>query len=327
MLTSVLALTLMLPATPPNVDSAATVLIVTGAEGEERYGRMFAAWGEQWAEAARQAGAKLVRIGPPENTDADDRDRLRRVLEAEPKEGLAELWVVLIGHGTFDGRVARFNLRGPDVEAEELNAWLAPFKRRLAVINCTASSSPFLPALSGANRVIVTATRSGHERNFTRFGQYVAEAVSDPQADLDKDGQTSLLEAFLIASRRVNEFYTVDGQLVSEHALLDDNGDGLGTPADWFRGIRATRKARNDAALDGLRAHQFHLIRSEPERNMPPELRARRDQLELSIARLRETKAEVTSNEYYRRLEPILLDLARLYERVDQQQTATPPAP
>lgn len=327
MLTSVFALTLMLPTAPPNADSATTVVIVTGAEGEEKYGRMFAAWGEQWAEAARQADAKLVRIGPPENADVDDRDRLRSVLEAEPKDGLADIWVVLIGHGTFDRRAARFNLRGPDVEAVELKAWLAPFKRRLAVINCTSSSSPFLSALSGPNRVIVTATRSGSERNFTRFGEHVAAAVSDPQADLDKDGQTSLLEAFLIASRKVNEFYAVDGQLVSEHALLDDNGDGLGTPADWFRGIRATRKARNNAALDGLRAHQIHLIRSEPERNMPPELRARRDQLELSIAQLREAKAELAANEYYRRLEPILLDLARLYEQVDQQPTATSPAP
>ncbi len=60
---------------------------------------------------------------------------------------------------------------------------------------------------------------------------------------------------------------------------------------------------------------------------MQPELRVRRDQLELSIARLRELKAESTTNEYYRRLEPMLLDLARLYEQVDQQQTATPPAP
>ena len=90
------------------------------------------------------------------------------------------------------------------------------------------------------NRVVVTATRSGDEQNFARFGQYLAEAIADPRADLDKDGQVSLLEAFLTASSRVDEYYRTRSQLATEHALLDDNGDRLGTPADWFRGVRAT---------------------------------------------------------------------------------------
>src|SRR5213075_927990 len=98
-------------------------------------------------------------------------------------------------------------------------------------------------------RVIVAAARSGYEQNYARFGQYMAEAIADPTADLDKDGQTSLLEAFLTASRRVAEYYATEGRMVTEHALLDDNGDGFGTPADWFRGIRAVKAAKDGAPL------------------------------------------------------------------------------
>ena len=164
---------------------------------------------------------------------------------------------MLIGHGTFDGKEAKFNLRGPDLSATELAAWLKPFRRPVIVINCASSSSPFLNQLSAPERIIVTATRSGYEDNFARFGKFMAEAIADPAADLDKDGQTSLLEAFLMASRRVKEFYEADGRLVTEHALLDDNGDGLGTPADFFRGVRAVKKPVEGGSVDGVRANQI----------------------------------------------------------------------
>ena len=81
----------------------------------------------------------------------------------------------------------------------------------------------------------VTATRSGYQHNYARFGKFLAEALSNPKNDLDKDGQISLLESFLSASHRTTEFYKTEGRLATEHALLDDNGDGLGTPATWFR--------------------------------------------------------------------------------------------
>src|SRR5262249_12227251 len=155
-----------------------------------------------------------------------------------------------------------------------------------------------------------TATRSGYEQNYTRFGQYLAEEITDSEADLDKDGQTSLLEAFLFASRRVAQFYQLEGRLATEHALVDDNGDGLGTPADWFRGIRAVKKAKDGAALDGVRAHQFHLLRNDAERTLLAAVRLKRDELELAIAKLRESKSTLSEDEYYRKLEPLMLELA-----------------
>ena len=205
-------------------------------------------------------------------------------------------------------------MRGPDLASSELAEWLKPFKRPLAVIDTSSSSAPFLAKLSGPNRAVVTSTRSGHEQNYARFGKFFAEAVADAASDLDKDGQVSLLEAFLSAARRTNEFYKTEGRLATEHALLDDNGDGLGTPADWFRGVRATKQARDGASLDGTRASQFHLLRSTEEKELPAPVRARRDELELQVAKLRESKAKLATDEYFMRLEKLLLELARIYE-------------
>jgi hypothetical protein len=301
-------------AAPSAGNVTTTVLIVVGAPGAPEFATNFVKQATLWQTVCQRVGANLVTLGLDDGGATNDLERLRQAFDAEPKDGPADLWLVLIGHGTFDGKEAKFNLRGPDLTATNLALWLKPFRRPLAVINTASSSAPFLPAVSGTNRVVITATRSGREQNFTRFGQFFAEAVADPRSDLDQDGQTSLLEAFLSASARVGEFYKTENRLATEHALLDDNGDGLGTPADWFRGTRATKKPKDGRSLDGLRAHQFHLVRSAEEQRLTPETRARRDELELAVARLRETRPASPDDDYYRRLESLLLELARLYD-------------
>ena len=289
-------------------------MVVVGAPGEDGFGKDFEKWAGLWEAASGRAGAGYVAFGLGETNETSDLARLKQTLSEEPKESASELWIVLIGHGTFDGKEARFNLRGPDLSATELAEWLKPFRRRIAVINSASSSGPFINKLSAPGRVVIAATRSGYEQNYARFGQYISEAIADAKADLDKDGQVSLLEAFLTASRRVAGFYETEGRLATEHALLDDNGDGLGTPADWFRGIRAEKKATGGASLDGVRAHQLHLVRSEPEQKMPAELRAKRDELELAVVKLREAKNQLREDDYYADLEKLLLELAKVYE-------------
>lgn len=295
-----------------NADQA-SMIVVVGAPGEEEFGKSFAQWAGRWEQAAKQGGARCTVIGLKPDASATDRDSLQQALKAEPVEG-SDLWLVLIGHGTFDGRDAKFNLRSNDVSAVELASWLQPFRRPLAVINTASASAPFLQKLSGTNRVIITATRSGSEVNFTRLGQYLSESIASTTADLDKDGQTSLLEAWLMASRRVKEFYDIEGRLATEHALLDDTGDAMGTPPDWFRGVRATKSAKNGALPDGFRAHQFHLVRSEAEQRLSAGARIRRDEVERSIADLRTRKTSMQEAEYYEALEKLLLELARLYQ-------------
>lgn len=294
----------------------ATVIVVAGAAGEQTFEADIKQQVEAWTKASGLAKAKLLSIGSSTAEGASaDRDQLKAALEAEAKETRAELWLVLIGHGTFDGKEAKLNLRGPDVSSTEVGQWLKPFKRPLAIIDTTSSSAPFMARLAAPGRVIVTSTRSGNEHNYARFGKFLAEALPDPKSDLDKDGQISLLESFLSASHRTTEFYKTEGRLATEHALIDDNGDGLGTPADWFRGVHATKKSRDGAIADGTRAHQFHLVRSVAELQLSGELRARRDKLELRLAEMRSNKAKISEVEYYKELEKILLELAELYEK------------
>lgn len=299
----------------PEAADRATVLVVTGAGGGEEFDQSFKNWAERWTNAAKKAEARLISIGPAADVESEssDKELLRDALIAEPKRGSGEFWIVLLGHGAFDRRSAKFNLRGADISAGELARLLVPFRRPVAVIAAFSSSGPYIARLAGGDRVIVSATKSGDEINYSRFGQFVSEAIGDTGADLDKDGQTSLLEAWLTASRKVEDWYKGEGRLATEHALLDDNGDGKGTPADWFRGIRAVKKAKDGTSRDGNRAHQFHLIRSEQEKRMSPELRARRDRLELEVIRHRETKARMSEDAYYAKLEELLLKLARLY--------------
>ncbi len=295
-------------------EERATVIVVAGAPGEEDYEKVFAQQLETWGKVTTQAGVKAVMIGGEAAGATSDRERLKQALAAETPAGPGELWLVLIGHGTFDGKEAKFNLRGQDLTAGELADWLKPFRRPLAIIDTASASAPFLIKLAGAGRVVISSTRSGNEQNYARFGKFFAEAMADPRSDLDKDGQVSLLEAFLSGSQRTTEFYKTEGRLATEHALIDDNGDGLGTPAEWFRGVRATKQAKDGATLDGARAHQFHLVRSAAEQQLSPEGRARRDALELKIARLRETKAKLTEVKYYEELERLMLELAAVYE-------------
>lgn len=301
--------------TPPSVPRARVILVV-GAAGEPDYEALLAKQVAAWETTSQKNHAVFSVIGtgePPGGTS--DRDRLDQLLAAEPRESAQELWLVLVGHGTFDGREAKFNLRGPDLAVTDLALWLKPFTRPLAVVVATSSSAPFLAKLSAPGRVVIVATRSGYEQNYARFGENLAAAVVDTTGDLDRDGQVSLLEAFLTASHRTADFYKNEGRLMTEHALIDDNGDGLGTPADWFRGTRATKQAKQGAALDGYRANQWYLAPSGEELALSPPSRARRNELELQLESLRGKKSTLSAEEYTRRLEALLVELARLYQK------------
>jgi hypothetical protein len=187
--------------TPTAVD----LLVVVGAPGEESFRQVFSEAARDWIAASTQA-KKSHRLLESSATDTNQLVQLRELLSAQ-KSGEQELWIVLIGHGTFDGREAKFNLSGPDLTAKQMSELLAPIQRPLILINTSSASAPFINACSGTNRVIITATRSGYEENLTHFGSYIGKAIGDLTSDLDKDGQVSALEAFLMASRHVEDFY------------------------------------------------------------------------------------------------------------------------
>jgi hypothetical protein len=301
--------------------SQQSVILVVGAGGSEEFAATFKETAEKWLAVSAKTNATVQTIGL-EKADQSDLERFGEILKKEDEQG-DTLWIVLIGHGTFDGKLAKFNLRGPDLAAAALATKLERFKRPLVVINGASSSAPFINRISGPGRVVVTATDSGYELNYARFGIHLAEAMLANDVDLDKDDQTSILEAFLAASQKTVAFYENDGRLVTEHALIDDNGDARGTPRTFFRGVRVERSAagtfgggddKKERQPDGLRANQIQLIRSPSELALTPEQRRQRGELEKEIEALRAKKRLMIENDYYAELERLFLAIANVLE-------------
>lgn len=293
------------------------LIVVMGAPGTEEYRMIFESWATRWKVAAERSDAGCTTIGA-ESDSTSALDKLTTAVNEFISVETAEpLWIVYIGHGTFDGRTARLNLNGPDMSAEKLADLLRPAKRPLAFIACASCSAPFLNALSAPGRIVISATKDGNQIQYSRFGDAMSQAISGLEADVNRDGQTSLLEAWLFASRRTADFYASEGRLATEHALLDDNGDGKGTRADAYELDRPQANLKNADQLDGSEAAGWYLIRSEEERRLTPEQRQIRDELEKQLEELRQRRKEMTEEEFLRQLEALLVPLARLYESTD----------
>lgn len=321
-----IAITGSLPAVEADepAHEAADIVVVVGAPGEPEFGAQFAAWSSIWKQVARDSGSTLHPIGFPSQPNSAEpsssepvRDQLQSRLEELKSKSTTPLWIVLIGHGTFDGSTAKFNVEGRDFSAAELNQWLDGCQRTLVIANCSSSSAPFIERLSGPGRIVMTATRSGYELNFSRFGKFFSEALVGTVADLDKDEQTSVLEAFLYASREVERYYREAGQLATEHALLDDNADRKGSQSTHFAGLEPKDPKKTE--IDGQQAHSVHLVPSARERSLTSDQRARRDALEASIRQLKRAKPGLEEEAYYDQLEQLLLELARVYAEADSK--------
>lgn len=294
-------------------EPAHEICVIVGASGEPDFAAGFAGAARAWEQAARRGGATCTVIGLEPEETGGDRERMQRWIGERAGGAGAAVWIVYLGHGTFDGREARLNLRGPDVSAKELATWLETVRRPLIFIHGGSAGAPFIPALSRRERIVITATRSGHEVNYARFGERFANAVANAAADIDRDGQTSVLEAFVTAAQQVQAFYAETGRLATEHALLDDNGDKQGTPAEWFRGTRLQRKPQGATEADGALASLIALVASDEERALTAEQREQRARWERELEALRAKKADLPEDEYYQQLEKIVQELAAIY--------------
>lgn len=293
------------------------ILVVTGTSGTDKFESVFAENALKWKEAAELGNAAFELIGQdgePGENEPSDADQLKAALAAASEP---ELWLVLIGHGSFDTREVKFNLRGPDVTDREIAKWVQEYPGKLTVINTASASGSFVRQLSGKDRVVITATKNEAEIFYTRFGNYFAEAVQGKKsADLDNDDQVSLLEAFIFASDEVATFYDNEGRLATEHALIDDNADGLGSRAEWYEGTTPTRTPAKDKESDGELASQRVLVKNEFEKRLTPEQRAQRDEWERAVRALRRAKDDMEEEAYYEQLEELLLKLGTLYREV-----------
>ena len=259
------------------------VLIVMGAPGEEEYAERFEKQATAWKAACEKSGIAVSVIGKDEH----DAETLEAALKKAATKSTGQFWLVLIGHGTFDNREVKFNLRGPDVTAKQLATWCQPIQRELIFIDGGASSAGFLQPLAGKNRIIVTGTKSADEIYYTRFGEFFAPAITgDLSADLDQDKQVSILEAFRHASKLVAEFYEKEERISTEHALIEDNGDGVGTRSEVF-------SQESKKITDGARACQVALVLCEEESKLTDAQRAKRDELERKLEALKAKRMEI----------------------------------
>jgi hypothetical protein len=292
-----------------------TLIIVAGATGEEQFGEQFRASAERWRALAEPQGWQWDQLGLSRSEAASDRELLKQAFEKAVSLSVeSELWVVLIGHGTFASNTAKFNLVGPDVSAVEFGEWLKPVRAQCVVINCASSSGPFVTALGGPNRIVLTATRSGMEQNLARFGTYLSEAIHSLAADVDHDQEVSLLEAFLAASSQTERFYREEARLATEHALLDDNGDRVGTGGDFYRGARPAKEPESGKQLDGRSAAKVILFSAPGVPKFTRAQLAERQRIEEQIDALRSRRAQLAEEVFLGQLEPLCIELAKLYQ-------------
>ena len=314
--------------TPTAADTPShEIILLVGAPGQEQYANAFATAAQVWMETALKIGARITVVGLDARSSAEshaekhaedpsDREHLQRRLRTLDPDSPVPLWFVYLGHGTHDRKQAWLNLRGPDVSGAELAEWLSPLSQRtLLFIHGGSASGPLLPLLSGPNRIVITATRSGEEVNYARFGEYFAQAISSLDADIDQDGATSVLEAYLLASKQTQGFYTEANRMATEHALLEDNNDRLGTPPEWFQGVRVVKRPDNKtAAPDGFRAHQITLVDPPNAPLLSPDDRRERDRLERDLEAVRAKRDQLPEAQYLDELERVLRELGRFYD-------------
>jgi hypothetical protein len=274
------------------------VLAVTGLSGEPAYRLLFESAASALVDSARARwrvsdsssillaeDLKSTRVYAKERATKDAIAKSFLTLSQRVAPGDIVL-VFLVGHGSGDGADSRVSLPGPDATAADFAGWLAGFNRQTVVfVNAASGSGDFAAALKGPRRVIVTATRTALERNETRFATPFVRALTTDEADADKDGRVSVLEAFAYAKREVARVYETDRRLLTEHAVISDS---LLARSVSFGAPRSTTTDPRAAALV-----------------------AERSELEAQVATLRGRKDKMTAAAYDAELERLLVQVAQ----------------
>lgn len=290
-------------------DPNKSAVIIVGAGGEAEYAKQFETWtGELRSALTDRFGFDTKNLTVLPNAKATDvRDtftQLKSRLEANNV-----LFVFLIGHGSFDGKEAKFNLVGPDLAASEYNALLSSLPtKRVVLFNMASASGEFVKTLSAKGRIVITATKSGQETNATRFAGFFIAALKATDADTDQDGHTSVLETFVYANRLTADFYNRAGRLATEHALLEDNGDGVGR--------------EKPEAGEGLLARATYLdslsVGEAAASAATGKLLKERSRLEAEIEQLIARKSNMAEADYETALEKLFIELAKVNRSIKQ---------
>jgi hypothetical protein len=297
------------------------LVVVVGLGGEPKYSEAFDLLATSMIQAAEKRlglaaadidyyGEKAADPKRPAYRGRSTRENVTRALES--LAGTARpgdlVFILLIGHGSFQAGESRLSLPGPDMTAADFAPLLARLSaQQVVLVNTASASGDWGKALGAKGRTIVTATKSGMERNETEFPRYFIEAFTGDGADADKDGRVSVLEAFTYAKREVERFYEKSHRLLTEHAVLDDDGLGAPTPDGDGRLARTLfLGGAGENAADASTAADPRLA----------ELRQRRGELERRIGALKARKEQMAEAEYQDELETLLLELAREDEAI-----------
>jgi hypothetical protein len=293
---------------PAAAQTARYAVIVQGASGDPQYATQHRAWVDGLAIVLRDklgfdaAHLVLLTEEPRANEIKSTAESVKATLARLAKDTKADdlVFVMLIGHGSGDGPAAKFNLVGPDMTAVEWAALLQPIPARLAVVDSTSSSFTFLAGLSGKNRVVITATGSYSQRFHTVFPDAFIQALTAGDADADKNGRISLLEAFTYASRLVALHYEQVGYMSTETAVFDDNGDGKG---------RSAAQTGDDGVIAGL---TYLDVLAAPKVSDPAvqALLVRQQQLTDQIDALRRQRPSMAPLDFDRQFETLIIELA-----------------
>lgn len=232
-----------------------------------------------------------------------------------------QLFVFMVGHGTYDGDWGKFNLVGPDLKDIDFARFMARLPtQKIIVVNTTSASGPFIEKLSGKERVIITATKSGTEYHETTFADFFLEALATDEADFNKDNRISLLEAFKFAKAQQDIWYEEKRRLRAEHPLLDDNGDGEGTQEleDGTDGLWASRVYLGPISAE-LKA-TFEKVKTGSHTPIDS-LRLKKFMLKQKIEDLKAKKSQMKSDEYLRKLESLLIQLAKVNKQLKKLES------
>src|SRR5215213_6478809 len=290
-------------------DANRFVVIINGAGGEAVYAKQFEEWtGQLSSVLSSRFGFEKSQVTVLEGATSEDVKRTFTALKSQ-LDANNILFFFLIGHGSFDGKESKFNLVGPDLSASEYNVLLSTLPtRRVVVFNMASASGEFIKSLAAKGRIVITATRNGQETNATRFAGFFIAALNAPDADTDQDGHTSVLETFIYANRLTADFYKRAGRLASEHALLDDNGDGVGHEKfEAGEGLLARATYLDSLSVDeaAATAATGKLIKE-------------RARLEGEIEQLIASKASMAEAEYETTLERLFIELAKVNRSIKQ---------
>jgi hypothetical protein len=285
---------------------------VAGLGGEPDYEQRFTALAKDLDKLFKAAAsdAHVYTFTGNDATKAHVTDTLAQIArESKPDD---EFTLILIGHGSYDGEQYKFNLPGPDISGEDLAILCdrIPAKRQL-IVNTTSASGGSIGALQRAVRVVITATKTGTEKNATVFARYWVDALGDTSADTDKNESITALEAFVYADRKTAAFYESQKRLATEHPVFEDTGKK-----------EAVRVPSTESG-EGQLAASFTILRigSAQKAANDPAKRAqldKKEELERKIDLLKYQKAAMSADDYKKQLADALVELARVQGDLDK---------